>query len=140
MFFILLLGVITANILYKNKKDFGILSVSCGYNTLCYTNTNGELYVEGYNSDGQLGKGYNKIVNRRKVDTPTKVKKAVLNLHSLIYIDENDEVFCIGIYYKKDNKILRTTTPKKIQGITDIIDIKAGASHFLALDKKRKKI
>lgn len=112
-----------------------IKSVSSSYYNSCYTTDDGKLFVYGMNSDGQLGDFDGKYSYRpQKIETPSKVKIAVASLNSIVYIDQNNEVYMIGIYGKNGDEYQRTNTPQKISGLVNIKDIKAGEMHFLALD------
>ncbi len=90
----------------------------------------------GFNSDGQLGVNIGENFNNMiKINTPTKVKKAVVSLNSIAYVDIDNNVYMIGIYGRNNRgEYLRTSSPRKVMKLENIKDIKAGEMHFLALD------
>lgn len=119
----------------QNAEAINPISVSCGYFSSCYVNSQGELFAKGINTDGQLGNLEFETQEYNKIDTPTKVVKAVISLFSLCYIDENGDVYVMGVCGKNNKTPITINKPIQVKDIKNAIDIKSGATHFLILDE-----
>ena len=123
----------TACVIFTDRA-IRIVSVSSGYYNSCYVTSTGELFIHGLNSDGQIGDAIFISNEPHKINTDTPVKKAVVSINALAYIDQKDDVYMLGVYSNHNNNTLRSSVAIKVSKLQNIRDIKAGESHFLALD------
>jgi len=122
-------------LIFNWKDDVNITSISASYYSSCYTTSDGSLYALGVNIAEEKGTKNNFFIDKpQKISVPGKVKKAVVSLNSLAYVEESGDVYILGIYGRgRDGNYLETNRPMKVEGLTNIRDIKAGEMHFLAL-------
>ena len=116
-------------------KDVDFIECGAEY-TFCMT-TNNEIYSWGRNDDGQLG-----LSHREYADTPNicldLTNKSIVDIkcghnHTLV-LDSNQLVFSCGYkYYDADADY--SPVFQQIEGLSDIIRIETGSSHFMCVDK-----
>lgn len=117
----------------SNSKGTSPGSVSANLVNSCFVTQNGSLYYSGL----EMG-GSRKIVKNKKIKTETKVKKAICSTTAILFLDTSDDVYILGRYYNAKGEIENSNIPNQIKSLSQIIDIKAGDMHFLALDKNKK--
>lgn len=116
----------------SNSKIGSSGSVSTNLVNSCFVTQNGSLYYSGLELNGSR-----KIVKNKRIKTETKVKKAVCSTTAILLLDTLGDVYILGRYYNAKGKIESSNIPKQIESLTQIVDIKAGDMHFLALDKNK---
>lgn len=100
----------------------------------------GTVYAAGENTSGQLGIG-----NSSNTPTPTKVKldgkvkKVVTGTAHTLFLMADNSVYATGLNSSGQlglsNTSTNRTTPERITGIVDVIDIEASGNHSFAITK-----
>jgi len=75
----------------------GISSLSCGYAHTCCLDSNGQLYVFGYNWRGQLGNGTGQDANvPQQIYLPDRVIQIASGNYHTVFLSENHSLFVCG--------------------------------------------
>lgn len=117
--------------------------ISSGENSITLVKLDGTVWHLGNNRTGQFGNGDHDgdsaVASVQKMDSITTAVRAANGFYSTAILLENGDVYAAGRNYHGGlglpSSVIDSKYPIKVQGLKDIIDIKATAFGFAALDK-----
>ena len=129
------------SVAFKLMDD--VRHICAGINSISLVKLDGTVWHLGNNLTGQFGNGEwggdTMVIAPQKMDSITDAVRVANGFYSTAVLVENGDVYAAGRNYRgglgQPESVIDSKHPMKIEGLKNIIDIKATAFGFAALDK-----
>ena len=134
-------GISYDSVPFKLMDDVRFLNA--GENSITFVKMDGTVWSLGNNRTGQFGNGDSggdtAVAGPQKMNDITTAVRVANGFYSTAILLENGDVYAVGRNYHgelgQDPSVVDSRTPIKISPLKDIVDLKATAFGFAALDK-----